>query len=82
LTVTLSMVSLFVVRIPVLSEHRKVAPASSSMAVIWVTIALTSTHQSATTTASATSDASTTSAAFPSILAEACYHPQCKTIDI
>jgi hypothetical protein len=35
--VSRSIVSLFVVSVPVLSEHRIVTPASSSMAVIRVT---------------------------------------------
>lgn len=70
--VSLSMASLFVVRVPVLSEHRVVTTANPSIAVIWITIALNSTHRSPTITASATSGASTPSATFPSTLARAC----------
>ena len=45
LAISLSMVSLLVVRVLVLSEHRIVTPASSSMALIWVARALNRTHR-------------------------------------
>ena len=70
--VFLSMASLFVVRVLVLSEHRVVTTANPLITVIWITIALNSTHWSPMTTVSTTSGASTPSAAFPSTLARAC----------